>query len=135
MRGFRAGSSALTSIVLFWQLAVVIVLPVALCCRESASTSSTIAPHDMMAECPMHERAATASCPLHQAKNGTHECDCPTLGCSQTDNGFMAVFGPIGVLPSPALVTGLDPAGRTPALANESVIALAPVPLSPPPRA
>ena len=43
------------------------------------------------------ERAAV--CPLHGDKHGTHDCDCPTIGCSQTDAGFMAVFGAVGILP------------------------------------
>jgi hypothetical protein len=138
MRGFRAGSSAFSSIVLLWQLAVVIVMPAALCCQSSSSSDrSNGSDHEMMADCPMnHETPVTAepSCPLHNAKSGTHECDCPTLGCSQTDKGFMAVFGPIGVLPAPTLLTGLDLTGDTPATVTESAIGLAPDPLSPPPR-
>ena len=53
-----------------------------------------------MADCPLHESAP--ACPVHAEKHGTHACDCPTIGCSETDAGFMALFGAVGVLPPPS---------------------------------
>jgi hypothetical protein len=81
--------------------------------------------------CPMHSKPA---CPLHGDKHGTHDCDCPTIGCSQTDIGFTALFGAIGVLPpavdasAPLAVSeAAPPLSQTPDL-------FAHVPVSPPPR-
>ena len=72
----------------------------------------------------------------HHAENhGKHDCDCPTIGCSQTDTGFTAFFGTVGVLPAVMdmpLPVGADDAA--PAI-SPSAISLAPIPLSPPPRA
>ncbi|MCM3879093.1 MAG: hypothetical protein ND807_03195 [Vicinamibacterales bacterium] len=137
MRVFRARSSIVTSLVLAWQLVAVLFVPAALCCRKGDGSTAQGQSASAMADCPMHhEEAATEpSCPLHSASNGTHECDCPTLGCAQTDNGFMALYGPIGVLPAPTLMPAPLIASDPAAALTPSAISLAPVPVAPPPRA
>jgi hypothetical protein len=85
----------------------------------------------------MHQdnvEATEPSCPLHHAKPAAHECHCPTLGCSQTDYGFMALFGPIGMLPAPTLISPLNLAGDATPASVSTAKSLALVPLSPPPR-
>ena len=119
-----------------WQLIAVIFVPAALCCRQGASglpAQSELATVD----CPMHQdnvETTEPSCPLHNAKAAPHECHCPTLGCSQTDNGFMALFGPIGMLPAPTVISPLHLAGDATPASVSTATSLAPVPLSPPPR-
>jgi hypothetical protein len=112
-------------------------VPAALCCRQVASQlpAQTDA---AMVDCPMHHDnadAAEPSCPLHSAKPTAHECHCPTIGCSQTDNGFMALFGPIGMIPAAAVISSLHLTGDATSAGVSSPISLAPVPLAPPPRA
>ena len=86
-----------------------------------------------MKDCPLHRSAPV--CPLHGEKHGTHDCDCPTIGCSQTDAGFMAVFGAVGILPAAAdMPVPLD-SGNAPSGASLTATHLTPAPLSPPPRA
>jgi len=85
-----------------------------------------------MKDCPLHSSAPV--CPLHGDKHGTHECDCPTIGCTQADTGFMALFGAVGILsPVPAVDVPVD-AGDAAPLTVQSAIRLAPAPLLPPPR-
>jgi hypothetical protein len=138
MRVFRARSSFITSFALAWQLVAVIFVPAALCCRQADASMLPAQSDVAMTDCPMHhEEVARAepSCPMHAAKGVAHECDCPTLGCAQTDKGFMALYGPIGVLPAPSLMTAPHRVGDAATLVTPSTISLAPVPLSPPPRA
>jgi hypothetical protein len=86
-----------------------------------------------MENCPLHQSAPV--CPLHAEKHGTHECDCPTIGCAQTGEGFMALFGAVGVLPTVAgMPIPLEAGGASPRVAASAEL-LARVPLSPPPRA
>ena len=132
MRAFRARLSVVTSIALWWQLLAVTVVPTALCCLAGSA-----APAAAMADCPIHNAAAATAepaCPLHMEHGATaHDCDCPRLGCSQTDHGFMALFGPIAVLTAPA-------AAPAPHLAGDAVSVIPPSSASlpgscrPPPR-
>lgn len=85
-----------------------------------------------MENCPLH--AGVPACPVHGEKHGTHECDCPTIGCAQTDAGFMALFGAIGILPTVAgMPIPLEAGDASPRVAASAHL-LAHVPLSPPPR-
>jgi hypothetical protein len=114
-------------------------VPAALCCRQSASQLQPQS-EGAMVDCPMHHdnaepaEPAEPSCPLHSAKPTAHECHCPTIGCSQTDNGFMALFGPIGMMPAPTFISALHLAGDATPASVSSAMSLAAVPLSPPPR-
>ena len=127
MRHIRNRARVLAAIVLVWHAVAIAAVSTALSCDHGAA-----AEHAGMAECPLHDKPA---CPLHAENHGKHDCDCPTIGCSQTDTGFTAFFGTVGVLsavmdmPLPA---GADDAA--PAI-SPSAISLAPIPLSPPPRA
>ena len=86
-----------------------------------------------MENCPLH--ANVASCPVHAEKHGTHDCDCPTIGCAQTDAGFLALFGAVAILPIVAdMPIPLDAGDALPRV-DVSVNPLAHLPLSPPPRA
>ena len=88
--------------------------------------------HEGMADCPMLKKEP--ACPLHAEKHGTHDCDCPSLGCSQTDAGFMALFGAVGILPTAASINvPFDPGDAAPVM-SASANRLAAVPLAPPPR-
>jgi hypothetical protein len=137
MRAFRARSSIAACFVLVWQLVAVMLVPTALCCRQTSSVAAASQPGGGMMNCPLHHGIAAAAdpvCPLHAAKPAA-ECHCPTIGCSQTDEGFMSLYGPIGVLPAPPITAGLSVVGRSASLRAASTFSLAPVPLAPPPRA
>jgi len=130
---------------LLWHVAAVATASVALTCGQDAgrvdhaamshgamSGHDGMAGHEGMADCPMQKKAPV--CPMH-GNTGSHKCDCPTMGCAQTDTGFMALFGSVGIL-SDATSIGVpivssEAAPMIPASANR----LAPVPLAPPPRA
>lgn len=117
----------LAAIALAWHALTMAAVSTVLSCDHGAA-----AEHAGMEECPLHDKPA---CPLHAENHGKHDCDCPTIGCSQTDTGFTAFFGTVGVLPDVMdmpLPGGADEAA--PAI-SPSAISLAPVPLSPPPRA
>jgi hypothetical protein len=99
----------------------------------TAFSCDTGSEHAGMKDCPLHRSAPV--CPLHGDKHGTHDCDCPTIGCSQTDAGFMAVFGAVGILPAAAdMPVPLD-SGNAPSGVSSTATHLTPAPLSPPPRA
>ena len=89
----RAGFFA--AIALTWHVVAIAAVSTALSCDFGAASE-----HAGMEECPLHQSAP--ACPLHAEKHGTHDCDCPTIGCSQTDAGFMALFGAVGILPASA---------------------------------
>ena len=132
MRVLRARSSITASIALIWQLLAVLFVPTALCCRQGAA--ALVGASGDMAVCPMqHAATAEAACPLH-AQAMVHDCNCPRLGCSQTDNGFMALFGPIGVLPSPTSIQVPHVTSNAALLMSPSTTSLAPAPVAPPPR-
>jgi hypothetical protein len=81
--------------------------------------------------CPLHSKP---SCPLHGERHGTHDCDCPTIGCAQTDIGFTGLFGPVGVLPVPVGIPEPIDAGKAAPVMSRSTHLLARLPLAPPPR-
>jgi len=127
MRHIRNRARLLAAIALVWHAVAIAAVSTALSCDHGKA-----AEHAGMAECPLHDKPA---CPLHAENHGKHDCDCPTIGCSQTDTGFTAFFGTVGLLPAVMdmpLPVGVDDAA--PAI-SPSAISLAPVPLSPPPRA
>jgi hypothetical protein len=128
MRAFRARASVLASLAFTWQIVALIFVPAAVCCQAK----TTAAPGGM-ANCPMHHEMKTVECPMHASM--PHDCHCPQIGCSQTDQGFLALLGPIGVLPAVASAFSLHQIGDAVILAAPSSASLAPVPASPPPRA
>ena len=124
----RDRARLVAAITLTWHVVAIAVLSAALSC--DAGTASE---HAGMENCPLHRSAP--ACPLHAEKHGTHECDCPTIGCAETDEAFMALFGAVGVLPT---VTGIpiprEAGGASPRVAASEHLR-ARIPLSPPPRA
>jgi hypothetical protein len=127
MSMIRSRARVVAAIALNWHVMAAAAISTALSCDFGAASA-----HAGMADCPLHESAP--ACPLHADKHGSHECDCPTIGCSQADAGFMALFGAVGILPPPAGMPILVVAGDALARAPESVDPLAAAPLSPPPR-
>lgn len=128
MQLIRNRARLIAAIALTWHVLAVAAVSGALSCHSSPASE-----HAGMENCPLHDSAP--ACPLHGDKHGTHECDCPTIGCSQTDISFMALFGSVGILnAAPAVAVPLD-AGDAAPVAARSAVRLAPVPLSPPPRA
>jgi hypothetical protein len=127
MRHIRNRARVLAAIALVWHAVAIAAVSTALSCDHGAA-----AEHAGMADCPLHDKPV---CPLHAENHGKHDCDCPTIRCSQTDTGFAAFFGAVGVLP--AVMDMPLPAGADDAapVISPSAISLAPVPLSPPPRA
>lgn len=125
MRFIRNRSGFIAAIALTWHLVAIAAVSAALSCDSNSE-------HAGMENCPLHE--SVPACPLHAEKHGTHECDCPTIGCSPTDTGFMALFGATGILPASTAMAVLADAGDAEFVAPQSAIRLAPAPLSPPPR-
>lgn len=127
MRYIRSRARALAALALAWQALTMAAVSTVLSCDHGGP----VAEQAEMENCPLH---AKPSCPLHAENHGKHDCDCPTIGCSQADIGFTALFGTAGVLPvvmNTPLPDGV--ADAVPAIAP-AALALAPVPLSPPPR-
>jgi hypothetical protein len=121
----RNRASLLAAIALAWHVVAIATVTSALAYDPSAD-------HAGMANCPLHESAP--ACPIHAEKHGSHDCDCPTIGCADTNAGFMALFGTIGILPPPShMPVPLDAGGASPRVAA-STTSLAYVPLAPPPR-
>jgi hypothetical protein len=126
MHHIRNRASLISAIALVWHVLAVAIVSTVLVCDASAE-------HAGMPDCPLHESAP--ACPVHAEKHGTHECDCPTIGCAETDAGFMALFGTIGVLTPPSdMPIPLDAGDASPRV-TISTSSLASVPLAPPPRA
>jgi hypothetical protein len=126
MHHIRNRARLIAAIALVWHVAVIAIVSTALVCDARSE-------HAGMPDCPLHESAP--ACPVHAEKHGTHECDCPTIGCADTDAGFMALFGAIGVLPPPShMPTPLDAGDASPRV-TVSTTSLARIPLAPPPRA
>ncbi len=127
MRHIRNRARVFAAIALIWHAVAIAAVSTALSCDHGAP-----AEHAGMPDCPLHDKPV---CPLHAENHGKHDCDCPTIGCSQTDTAFTMFFGTVGVLPDVMdmpLPAGADDAA---AAISPSAISLAPVPLSPPPRA
>lgn len=129
MRRFRTRASVLASLALTWQIVALMVVPAAACCQTKTPATS-----GEMANCPMHRSMKDTECPMHAQAAVDHDCHCPRLGCSQTDQGFLALLGPIGVLPPAASTFALRQIGDAVPVTASSSISLAPVPASPPPR-
>jgi hypothetical protein len=126
MKVVRNRARLAATITLTWQIIALAAMSMVLCDVGFASE------HAGMPDCPLHESAP--ACPVHAEKHGTHECDCPTIGCARADVGIVALFG-IGILNSAADVPVPVASGSAIALAAESINPLARSPLSPPPRA
>ena len=127
MQFVRNRAPVIAAIALAWHVVVIAVVSTAISCQGSSASD-----HAGMKDCPLHSSAPV--CPLHGDKHGTHECDCPTIGCTQADTGFMALFGAVGILsPIPEIDASFD-AGDAVLVPSQSAIRLAPAPLSPPPR-
>src|SRR5262245_3568171 len=128
MQVIRNRARCIAAIALAWHVVAIATVSMALSCDAHA-----LSEHAGMPDCPPHQSAPAR--PIHAEKHGTHDCDCPTIGCSQTDTGIIALFGAIGVLsPIGELPVLLDAGDATPRIA-ESVNPFALAPLSPPPRA
>jgi hypothetical protein len=128
MRFMRHRAGLIATMALTWHIVAIAVLGTALSCDMGAASE-----HASMEDCPLHKSAP--ACPLHASQHGTHECDCPTIGCSGTDAGFLALFDATGILPAAAdMPVPIDAGAASPRVAA-SAKPLAPVPLSPPPRA
>jgi hypothetical protein len=122
----RNHARLLAVIALAWHVVAIAAVSAALSCDSEPD-------HAGMANCPLHQ--SVPACPVHAEKHGTHECDCPTIGCSQTDAGFMALFGAIAILPAPSVLPSPLDAGRASARVTTPPSLLPHLPLSPPPRA
>jgi hypothetical protein len=124
----RNRARLVAAVAVIWHVAAIAVVSTLLSCGTNAASE-----HAGMPDCPLHESAP--ACPLHAEKHGTHECDCPTIGCSQTDTGLIALLGVVGILADASdLPTSVD-AGEASTIFGESLTPLATPPLAPPPRA
>ncbi|HKY20187.1 MAG TPA: hypothetical protein VJM31_03115 [Vicinamibacterales bacterium] len=133
MRPLRNRVRGFAAVALAWQaITIAAVSTVISCDTGPALEHSGSAGHEGMADCPMQKKEP--ACPLHAEKHGTHDCDCPTLGCSQTDAGFMALFGAVGILPDVTLMHVLVASSDAAPVGPASAVRLATVPLAPPPR-
>ena len=130
MQLIRNRARLIAAIALSGNLIAVGLVSMALSCDPNATSASG---HEGMENCPLHARAP--ECSVHGDAHGTHACDCPTIGCSQTDAGLMALLGAVAVLPAAAeMHVAFDAGGSVPRMTAHAHVA-APVPLSPPPRA
>lgn len=126
MRVMRNRASLVAVAALLWHVAAIIAVVLVMSADLRAISQSAEGEN-----CPLHSKPA---CPLHGEKHGTHDCDCPTIGCSRTDVGFTALFGSVGVLPAIAAVPVPFVAGEQAPALSQSPYLLAHVPVSPPPR-
>ena len=127
MRLIRDSAHHIATIALVWHIVAVVAVSTTLSCGSSAASE-----HAGLENCPLHR--SMPACPLHGDKHGTHECDCPTIGCAQTDTGLLALLGVVAILPTtPDVPVPLDAGDASPRFA-ESANLLPHVPLSPPPR-
>jgi hypothetical protein len=128
MQLIRNRAPLIAAIALTWHVVAIALVSSALSCDSSPASE-----HAGMANCPLH--ANVPACPVHAEKHGTHDCDCPTIGCAQTDAGFMALFGTVGILPVvDDMPIPLDAGGASPQIVASANL-LPRLPLSPPPRA
>jgi hypothetical protein len=126
MRFVRNRAGLVAAFALAWQALLLTTASALLTCDRRPAV------HDGMVDCPMQEKEP--ACPLHAEKHGTHDCDCPSLRCSQTDTSFMAIFGTVGILPTPMSIDVQLVASDASPVRSASLHQLAAVPLSPPPR-
>jgi hypothetical protein len=128
MRLIRNRARLTAVLALMWHVLAVAAVSTALSCDPNAASE-----HAGMLDCPLHDKAPV--CPLHAERHGTHECDCPTIGCAETDTGLMTLLSAVGILADASEMLILVDAGHTSKMTAESLNSLAPVPLAPPPRA
>src|SRR5688572_15199681 len=91
MNRVRHRARLIAVLALMWQVVAVAAVSVAFACERNVASE-----HAGMIDCPLHDNAPV--CPLHAEKHGTHECDCPTIGCSEPDTQLMGLFGGVGIL-------------------------------------
>ena len=133
MRFIRNRAGFVAAIALTFQVGTIAAASVVISCDQGpALEHGGMSGHEGMAECPMLKNEP--ACPLHAEKHGTHDCDCPTLGCSQTDAGFMALFGAVGILSGDTSINVPFVSGDATPVISASINHLAAVPLAPPPR-
>jgi hypothetical protein len=130
MRAFRGRSSVLGSFALTWQIVALMLVPTAACCQNGWSSPTA----GETANCPMHHSRQDPVCAIHASSSADRDCHCPKLGCSPADNGFLALFGPVGVLARAVDTPALRPIGEAASPTPPSSNSLAPVPVAPPPR-
>ena len=128
MRLVRNRARLIAVLALMWHVVAVAAVSAALSCDPNVESE-----HAGMLDCPLHDKAPV--CPLHAERHGTHECDCPTIGCAETDTGLMALFSAVGILADASEMLVLVDAGNASSVIGESLNSLAPVPVAPPPRA
>jgi len=131
MCGIRNRARVFAAVALVFQVGTIAAAAAVISCDSRPSIEHGA--HDGMVDCPMQKQEP--ACPLHAEKHGTHDCDCPSLGCSQTDTAFTALLGAVGVLSPDASFNVPRPAGDAAPLMVASENHLAPVPFAPPPRA
>ncbi len=124
----RNRSGLVAAIALTWHVVTIAAMTMVLSHNPNASAKK----ESMEENCPLHSKP---SCPLHAERHGTHDCDCPTIGCAQRDTGVTGLFGVVGILPPVIGMSAPIDAGKAAPAICLSVNLLAPVPLSPPPRA
>ena len=156
MRFMRHHASLVAALALAWHVAAIVVVSTALSCDPGTASATDHANvsihhsmgshhdvpaqghdgmpgHEGMPECPMQRQTAPV-CLKHGSEHGTHDCDCPTIGCAQTDTGLTALFGAVGIIGAPAEIPApLEFAAVTLNLST-ATRSLAHAPLSPPPR-
>jgi hypothetical protein len=130
MQLIRNRARLIAAIALAGNVVAAALVSMALSCDPKGASASG---HEGMENCPLHERAP--ECTVHGDQHGTHACDCPTIGCSNTDAGLMALLGAVAVLPPTAdMHVTFDAGGSVPRMITHAHVD-AHVPLSPPPRA
>ena len=127
MNPIRNRARFVAAVTLTWHVIALAIVSAALSCSTSSASE-----HAGMENCPLH--ASVPQCPVHAEKHGTHDCDCPTIGCSETGAEFLTLFGSIGILPTLNDIPLPLEAGAYAADGFPSAGILAPVPISPPPR-
>jgi len=127
MRVIRNWSATIAAVTIGWHVVAVVLLSTALTCVSASSGRAELGP------CPMHK--AEPECALHASETRkNHPCDCPTVGCSKTDLGFLSLFSSVGVMPS---ATGLPERldrGQSVVIDHPIEVTFAFIPATPPPR-
>ena len=133
MTTLRNRARLFAAIALAWHMMTIAAVSTVLSCdARPAVEHAGMAGHEGMVDCPMKRQEPV--CPLHSDQHGTHDCDCPTLECSQTGTGFAALFGVVGILPAMVSINAPDAVGDATPIMSASATRLAPVPIAPPPR-
>jgi len=127
MRFIRNRAGFLAAVALTFHVGTIAAASAVISCHQDPALG-----HEGMADCPMPKKEP--ACPLHAEKHGTDDCDCPTLGCSQTDAGFAALFGAVGILSADTSFNVPLVTSDTAPVLTLSAIRLAAMPPAPPPR-